>query len=118
MQKLFEQATRWKPNGLLFADERDRCTGAEAAAAVARVGGGLAAAGVGEGDRVAFLAGSSVQHALAFFACLRLGAVACALHVRDTVPSLAASLDRLEPRAVVADCDHLELAAATAEAAT
>lgn len=103
-------ACKWKGVAEFFADADDRLTGTEALEAIARVAGGLAARGIGKGSVVAFLCGSSVRHAVAFFACQWLGAVACALHVRDTPARIAATAGWVEADALLFDDDLADLA--------
>src|SRR4051812_41915148 len=88
---LLAESVRWKGDDPLFEDETDQLRAPEVLDTVARVAAGLASRGVGRGDRVAFVVGSSARHAIAFFACTWLGAVPCALHSRDTPVKLAAS---------------------------
>jgi acyl-CoA synthetase (AMP-forming)/AMP-acid ligase II len=118
IQDLFRLATRWKQNGLLLADDEERLSGGEAAQLVARVAGSLASLGVRPGVRVATLTGSSVRHAISFFACLHLGAVPCALHVRETVSSLVDTIEWLDAGVLITDRQHSELAAHVLEAST
>jgi acyl-coenzyme A synthetase/AMP-(fatty) acid ligase len=69
----------------------------------ARLAGTLAARGVGRGDVVMTVVGNRPEWAYAMLACWRLGAVAqpCAEQLRPA--DLRARMERLAPRAVVAD---------------
>lgn len=113
-----ERAMLSKADGVLFADEYESYTGAEAHAAVARTAARLAAAGASKGSRAAFLVGASARHALAFVACQQMGIVPCALHLREPVSRLAEALDWLDVDIVVCDPEHEELAAAALAAAS
>jgi O-succinylbenzoic acid--CoA ligase len=65
-----------------------RWTYAELDAAVARVAGGLAARGVGAGDRVILFLPNLPEFVLALYALMRLGAIAVPVGVREQKPGL------------------------------
>jgi acyl-coenzyme A synthetase/AMP-(fatty) acid ligase len=75
----------------------------------ARLAGTLAARGVGRGDVVMTVVGNRPEWAYAMLACWRIGAVAqpCAEQLRHA--DLRARIDRVEPRALVADARDLDL---------
>jgi acetyl-CoA synthetase len=79
----------------------------------ARLAGTLAERGVGAGDVVMTVVGNRPEWVLAMVACFRLGAVALPCTEQLRPGDLRARMDRVEPRAVVAD----ERNAATVEAA-
>lgn len=108
-------ACRWKGANEFLADAEDRLSGSETLEAIARVAGGLAELGIGKGSVVTFLCGSSVRHTVAFFACQWLGAIGCALHVRDTPARLAKAIDWLEADALLFDDDLENTATAISE---
>lgn len=103
-------AAKWQGGAEMFADPDDRLTGDETLEAIARVAGGLAARGIGKGSVVAFLSGSSVRHAVTFFACQWLGGVACSLHARDTAERLGRTAGWLEVDAIVFDDGMADMA--------
>jgi acyl-CoA synthetase (AMP-forming)/AMP-acid ligase II len=103
VQAAFALAARWKGDAELLVDDVDRLTGLQSIEAVARLAGGLAAHGVGKGTTVAFLCGASVRHAVAFFASQWLGAIACALHVRELPARLAETVDWLDAEVLITD---------------
>jgi long-chain acyl-CoA synthetase len=72
-------ATRWSYRAL---DE-----------AASRVAGGLAARGIGKGDRVALLLGNTAEFPLFLLACARMGAIAVPLSVRLKAPELDYALN-------------------------
>jgi acetyl-CoA synthetase len=76
---------------------------AEVADRSARVAGALAARGVGRGDVVMTLIGNRPEWVYAMVACWRLGAVAqpCTEQLRPA--DLRARIEKVEPRALVAD---------------
>ena len=59
--------------------------------------------GVRKGDRVALMTVASVQHAVALFGAVELGAIPAALHVRESLGTLSAVLEQLSPRVLVYD---------------
>ncbi|GGL57767.1 class I adenylate-forming enzyme family protein [Wenxinia marina] len=74
---------------------------AEAADAVARLAGGMAARGIRPGDRVLLHLENGPETLLARFACARLGAVAVLSNAMATGPELAAKMEITGPRAAV-----------------
>lgn len=107
---LLELSARWKGDDVLLEDEHEALTAPAVLDAVQRAAGGLVEAGVGKGDTVAFLVGSSVRHAVTLFACAQIGALPCALHARDVPLRLAHVVDWLGARLLVTDADRDGLA--------
>jgi long-chain acyl-CoA synthetase len=68
---------------------------------VERLRGGLAAQGVGIGDRVAIVCGNNRYFVISYFAIVGLGAVAVPLNPASPAPELQAELSAVEPVAVV-----------------
>ncbi|MEX2489780.1 MAG: class I adenylate-forming enzyme family protein [Pseudomonadales bacterium] len=66
--------------------------------------------GVRKGDRVALLMPPSASHVIALFGAIELGAIPCALHVRESESTLAAILHRLSARVLVHDIAFDDLA--------
>ncbi len=100
---LLAEATRYKEDGPLFSDDVESASAAQVMARADSLARGLQAHGMSKGDRAVFLVGGSVQHAVAFFACMRLGLVPCALHVRMAPSRLAQTTAWLGARLIVAD---------------
>ena len=69
---------------------------------VARIAGGLAALGVGKGDRVIIYMPMVPEAAMAMLACARLGAVHSVVFGGFAAPELAARIDDAKPVAVLA----------------
>jgi acyl-coenzyme A synthetase/AMP-(fatty) acid ligase len=84
---------------------------AEVADRSARLAGALVARGVGRGDVVMTVVGNRPEWAYAMLACWRIGAVAqpCSEQLRPA--DLRTRMEKVEPRAVVADARDLELVA-------
>ncbi|MCY0094708.1 class I adenylate-forming enzyme family protein [Hoeflea ulvae] len=74
---------------------------------VARVAAGLAALGVGQGDRVAMLLGNGVPFVVVTYAAARLGAVTVPLSIRDQVPGIRHALENSEAVALVAEAEFV-----------
>src|SRR5918995_4353367 len=91
--------------------ERREISFGEVADRSARLAGTLAMRGVGRGDVVMTVVGNRPEWAYAMLACWRIGAVAqpCAEQLRPA--DLRARIDRVEPRALVADARDLDLVA-------
>jgi acyl-coenzyme A synthetase/AMP-(fatty) acid ligase len=92
--------------------ERSEISFAEVADRSARVAGALAARDVGRGDVVMTVVGNRPEWAYAMLACWRIGAVAqpCTEQLRPA--DLRARIEKVEPRALVADARDLDLVAA------
>jgi acyl-CoA synthetase (AMP-forming)/AMP-acid ligase II len=75
---------------------------------VSSVAAGLAARGVAKGDRVALLLSNSAEFVFAFFATLRLGAIAVPVNVREQEPGLRFTLNNCTAKIVIHDADVAE----------
>jgi acyl-coenzyme A synthetase/AMP-(fatty) acid ligase len=93
--------------------ERSEISFGEVADRSARLGGSLAAHGVGRGDVVMTMIGNRPEWVYAMVACWRIGAVAlpCAEQLRAA--DLRTRMEKAEPRAVVAAERNVELASET-----
>src|SRR5262249_11260864 len=85
--------------------EQGDLTFAQAADWSATLAGGLTAAGVGRGDRVAMVSANRPEMVVLWLACLRLGAVFCPLNVGFTGRQLAHVLGRATPGLIVAGAE-------------
>jgi acetyl-CoA synthetase len=92
--------------------ERREISFGEVADRSACLAGALVALGVGRGDVVMTFVGNRPEWAYAMLACWRIGAVAqpCTEQLRPA--DLRARIDKVEPRALVADARDLDLVAA------
>jgi acyl-coenzyme A synthetase/AMP-(fatty) acid ligase len=79
----------------------------------ARFAGALAACGVRRGDSVMTVVGNRAEWVYAMLACWRLGAVALPCTEQLRPADLRARMEKLDPRAVVADARDLALVEAT-----
>jgi acyl-CoA synthetase (AMP-forming)/AMP-acid ligase II len=82
-----------------------RLTYAELAAAAEVHAAGLAARGIGAGDRIALLLGNRVEFVVALLAAFRLGAIAVPLGTRLQKPEIAYILDHAGAVALVHEAD-------------
>jgi long-chain acyl-CoA synthetase len=112
LRDILRRAERWFPTREAVVDPLYRYTYAELAAQVRRMAKLLHTRGVRKGDRVALMCYPSVQHVVALFGAIELGAIPCALHLRESDPILGAVLERLSPRVLVYDAALAERAAA------
>jgi len=117
MRTLFLRACRLRGAEDFFVDPGERASGHAAQETTLKLAAGLAARGIEPGDRVALLCRSSVRHALAYFACLVRGAVACNLHLREAPQRLAETVGWLDARLLLHDADLEPLAREVAAAA-
>ncbi|MBA2384988.1 MAG: long-chain fatty acid--CoA ligase [Actinobacteria bacterium] len=76
-----------------------------------RLAAGFLEAGLGAGDRVATLTGSSPEHVVVFFACAKAGLILMPLNWRLAAPELAYQLEDAEPAVLLASDEHAETAA-------
>ncbi|PZW44942.1 fatty-acyl-CoA synthase [Humitalea rosea] len=76
-------------------------TWAAFAAASRRIAQGLAAAGIGPGDRVAIWLSNRPEYLIALFACARLGVTVVHINTRFRAPEVQALLDRTRPSALL-----------------
>lgn len=105
--ELLAEARLSKGDLPLFSDEVEFASAAQVMDRATSLARGLQDRGLRKGDRAAFLVGGSVQHAVAFFACMRLGLVPCALHVHMEQAHLAQATTWLGARLLVADESNL-----------
>jgi len=86
-------------------DGSGRLDAAAVESAIAALAGRLAATGVGQGDVVAWQLPNGAPPLLLYRACWRLGAVAAPLHHRLGGGEVAAALEQVRPRLVMAASD-------------
>ncbi len=89
LSALLEGAVARNPDGEALIDGATRLTYRALLRRVGEVAAGLAARGVGAGDRVAMLLGNRAEFVILLFAITRLGAIAVPLSIREQRPGLA-----------------------------
>jgi acyl-CoA synthetase (AMP-forming)/AMP-acid ligase II len=92
-----------------------RLTYAAFDAEVARLAGGLAAKGVGKGDRVALLLGNGIPFVALTYAIARLGAIMVPLSIRDQMPGLRHALTDSGAMLLVAEAEVAAIVPPAAE---
>lgn len=89
LHQLLEQALARNPDGTALVCGEQRLSYRELAQQAASLAAGMAARGVGAGDRVALLLGNRIEFVVALFAATRLGAITVPISTREQTPGLA-----------------------------
>lgn len=105
-----EQHAQDRPEATALRFEGRRITYADLAQQVTAAAAGLAARGIGHGDRVAFLGPNHPSQIVLLFACARLGAVQLPLNWRLAPPELGFILADAGATALAATQEMLDLA--------
>lgn len=100
---LLEKAAAELPGHVVCRNGEHEITYADLDAAVNRAANGLAALGIGKGDRIALMLGHHIDHVVVFFAIMKLRAVIVPVNVALKGPSLAYQLSHSRPALVIAD---------------
>ncbi|WP_235891494.1 class I adenylate-forming enzyme family protein [Thalassobius litoralis] len=113
---MFAQAVAKCPDNtaIVFGDQR--LTYAMLSDQVARVAAGLAARGLGQGDRIALLLGNGIPFVVVVYAAAQIGAVAVPLSTRDQRPGLLHALTNSGAKAIVTDDEFTHLVPDAADA--
>ena len=102
---LLRDAAARNPDGEALICGRERLSYRALADVVERCAAGLAAAGIGKGDRVAILLGNGSAFPVVLFAALRLGAIAMPLSTREQTQGLTYMLVHSGAKLIVYDAD-------------
>src|SRR6202158_3500838 len=102
MGALMHQA-QTRPKSTAFVFHEEVWTYERLAAEAERLARGLAARGVGPGDRVALHMMNRPEMIVAYYACFELGAIAAPLRTAFTFAELAPILQRLKPALYIGD---------------
>ena len=105
---LLEEAVRRNPNGEALICGAQRLIYRDLDAEVGRIAAGLAARGVGKGDRVALLLGNRIEFVVLAFAVSRLGAIWVPLNIRDQILGITHMLRDSGASLLVAEDDMLD----------
>lgn len=97
------------PQTVALVDGDLRLTYTELDLLVGRMAAGLAARGVGAGDRVAMLLGNGAPFVVMIFAIARLGAVSVPLSIRDQMPGIRHALVNSEACLLVCEAEFAPL---------
>jgi len=113
---IIKQACADKAGAVFIADKNLSLTGDGLWEKIGAVQAHLSDLGLSKGDVVAFYCGSSVSHAVTFFACLVSGIIPCCLHVRETPERNRNNIEFIKAKKIFADPDLAEEARALIEA--
>ncbi|MGZ8259909.1 MAG: class I adenylate-forming enzyme family protein [Caldimonas sp.] len=105
---MFERSRAARPDADAVVCDGVRWSYAEAGAEAERIAGGLAALGVGPGDRVVLLLGNRPGFLFVLLAVQRLGAIAVPVGVREQRPGIAYVARQCAAKAIVFDDDLAE----------
>ena len=106
--EMFERARQRGPHREALVFEDRRFSWQDLHDHSARLAHALAAQGVGPGDRVVLLLSNRPEFIFTLIACLKLGAIAVPVSVREQAPGLAFIVAQCAARAVVFDDELLE----------
>ncbi len=113
---IIKQACAEKASAPFIADESQSLTGTDLWQNIGTVAVHLNELGLTKGDVVAFYCGSSVPHAVTFFACLVSGIIPCCLHVRETPERNRKNIEFIKAKKIFADLELVEEAQALIDA--
>ncbi|HVJ56058.1 MAG TPA: class I adenylate-forming enzyme family protein [Aliidongia sp.] len=97
-----------------FVMGKDRWTYERFSTEIDQLAAGLAARGIGPGDRIALHLANGPEIAVAYYACFRVGAIAAPLNLRFKPAELRAVLTLLKPSLYIGDAVHYPLIAGLA----
>jgi len=97
IRSALDRACRWFAGNTALAQGAHTLSYAQFGARTRAIASGYRRLGLKKGDRIAFLCAASIDHALAYYASHRLGAIAVNLHLREPVDAQS----RLDRKSVV-----------------
>ncbi|WP_244935105.1 class I adenylate-forming enzyme family protein [Acuticoccus sediminis] len=103
---LWQAALDANRDGEAVVDGGERLTYAELDERIARLAGGLAACGIGPGDRVAVRLGNSAAFVALVFAIARLGAILVPINVREEMEGMRHLLTDCGAALIVTEAEH------------
>jgi len=103
--RMFADQAAMRPAREALIGEDGRLTYGALQDRASRVAGGLAAAGIGRGDRVAVLMGNRFAFVETWLACQRIGAVAVPLNPRQPAPEITYAVGQSGARAIVFEAE-------------
>jgi acyl-CoA synthetase (AMP-forming)/AMP-acid ligase II len=105
---MFKAACTRAPKAEAVVDGERRVSYAALDALVERMAAGLAARGLGKGDRLALLLGNRAEFVIALLAAARIGAIAVPIGIREAAPGISFILDNCRARAIVHEAELAE----------
>ena len=112
---IIKQACAEKAETVFIADESQNLTGTELWQKIGAAQAQFNKLSLSKGDVVAFYCGSSVPHAVTFFACLVSGIIPCCLHVRETSERNRNNIEFIKAKKIFTDSNLAEEARALIE---
>jgi long-subunit acyl-CoA synthetase (AMP-forming) len=103
LRQALHRTARHHAHDEALADSQHRYTYQQMLTRVQQTAALLFGLGVRKGDRVALMMLPSTIHPIALYGCWELGAVPVALHVREKLPVLVKTIERISPRALIYD---------------
>lgn len=110
VRSALDRACRWFGSRPALVEGSRSVTYGDFLSQTRRIARGYWELGARKGDRIAFLCIATADHALAYYAAQRIGAITVNLHLRETAQHQVALFKRLEPRVLVYDADREPLA--------
>ncbi len=104
--EMLENTVRKYPDREGFISEERRLTFGEFDRIVNRIAAGLQSRGIHKGDRIALLLGIQIEFPLAFFAVMKLGALAVPLNTRFKGEELAYEINDSGSRMLIVDAEY------------
>lgn len=101
LSTVFARAVAREPEALAIVDGETRLTYAQWDAEIARLAGGLAAMGIGQGDAVLLVLSNRYEMASLFWACHRIGALFVPFNWRGTADDFAYVIEDAEAKVFV-----------------
>jgi acyl-CoA synthetase (AMP-forming)/AMP-acid ligase II len=108
LRQALHRTARHHAHNEALVDSQHRYTYQQMLARARQTAALLFGLGVRKGDRGALMLLPSTIHPTALYGCWELGAVPVALHVREKLPVLVKTLERISPRALIYDGSFAE----------
>ncbi|WP_299415587.1 class I adenylate-forming enzyme family protein [uncultured Sulfitobacter sp.] len=108
LNAMFDAALAHAPQGEALVSGQTRLTYAQLDTRIAQLAGGMAAQGVSKRDRVALLLSNCTEFLTVLLACLRIGAIAVPINIREGTPELAFILNHCGARLLIHGADVAE----------
>jgi acyl-CoA synthetase (AMP-forming)/AMP-acid ligase II len=107
IREWIDDAARLNPDKpyIVSVEDGRAITFGEFARLVRRIGSFLDSAGIGANDRIALLAGNSIEHVACYAGVMAYGATICTIHVEMNRRHLGRILAQLKPRLALCDDD-------------
>src|SRR5215475_12813952 len=107
IREWIDDAARRNPGKpyIVSVEDGRAITFGEFAPLVRRIGSFLDRAGIGANDRIALLAGNSIEHVACYAGVMAYGATICTVHVEMNRRHLGRILAQLKPRLALCDDD-------------